>query len=691
MPSWRIFLTRPWLLAGLPLLFFPFMINVRVFPFIAPNEEPKWILLMACFLFIAIMFALILWFRREPIKLRFHWSVFALIGFYTLLFVGIWLGPNTTEGMIRFAFWMACLTVWLAAVYGQRTLPHYMDGVCWLVSLGSLVFSIRYWFGYIDYSKPHYNISVLFSPIGHINFTGDVLVVLVPVIAWMLGYYKQPVLRLLNWVSLVSMLTMLLVASSRGALGGMAAGALVFAVIALRHHKLPVLLIGSAILVSVIVLLNWVSLVSMLTMLLVASSPGALGGMAAGALVFAVIALRHHKLVRQTAWLVFEHYFPVLLIGSAMLVSVIVYYQLPFHYRDLARVSATFRASADIQPGNLTPDVPQPPLAEIWDQLRPVLGTRTPIYASSSAMIADAPWLGQGTGNFFTVYPAYSNHFPDFRDPLSSARTFTTNPHNAILQITTQNGFIALFLFTSLLLLFWFRLMAKLWREWNPWHASGVMAITAALFDAMFNHVFFNPASMFVFAFFGALWWGSMAVLPATKNITLNLGRVWARPLTVGVMVFALLLCVWPARWAVSEYYAGEGMMYMRYPVIAAQKNSIAYDWDKDNFRALFGVAQAAYQEKRFADAVAYLKHFEKIYPYNAPALNMLAAAYILTGDYTHAKATLERTLATLPDFEMAQQNLQRVNAALQQRSLQLQRQKIAAQQRTSQQLALPR
>ncbi len=623
MPHWRRFLTKPWLLASMPLLFFPFMINVRVFPFIAPNEEPKWALLMACGVLIAIIFALLLRVRRESMQLRFHWSVFAIIGFYTLLFIGIWLGPNTTEGLIRFAFWVACLAVWLATLYGRRGLPYYTDAVCWLVSLGSLVFSIRYWFGYIDYGKPNYNISVLFSPIGHINFTGDALVILVPVIAWMLGYYKQPVLRLLNWVSLISMLTMLLVASSRGALGGMAAGALVFAVIALRHHEL---------------------------------------------------ALR-------TAWQSFEHYFPVLLIGSAMIISVITYYQLPFHYRDLGRVSATFKASGDIQPGNLTPNVPQPPLAEMWDQLRPVLSTRTPIYASSSAMIADAPWLGQGTGNFFTVYPAYSNHFPDFRDPLSSARTFTTNPHNAILQIMTQNGLISVLLFTSLLVFLWFRLMTALWQRWDVWHASGVIAITAALFDAMFNHVFFNPASMFVFAFFGALWWGSMAVLPATKNISFKISHAWGKPLAVMVLVVALLLSIWPTRWIISEYYAGQGMMYMRYPTIAAQKNATAYEWDKDNFRAVFGVAQAAYQQKRFADAIAYLTHFEKIYPYNAPALNMLAAAYMVTGDFTNAKATLERTLAVLPDFDMAQQNLQRVNMALQQQRLQLQRQQAAARQ----------
>jgi tetratricopeptide (TPR) repeat protein len=623
MPDWRTLLSRPWALAIVPLLFFPLMINVRIFPFIAPNEEPKWALLIACFVLICIAAATWLWQHKEELNIPMHWSVLALTGFYLLLFIGIWLGPNTTEGMIRFAFWTACLAVWLTVIYGRRTLPLYSDMVCWLVSLGSLVFSIRYWYSYVlDYGRPGYNISVLFSPIGHINFTGDVLVILVPAMAWMLGYYKQPVLRILNWVSLVSMLTMLLVASSRGALGGLAVGSLVLAVIALRHYRLALAC-------------NWRSLSTTL---------------------------------------------PLILIGSAIIASTATYFALPFHYRDLARFSAETQGGMTVEPGHLTPGAPQPPLAEFWDQLRPILGTRTPIYGSSTAMIADAPWLGQGTGNFFTVYPAYSNRFPDFRDPLSSARTFTTNPHNALLQIATQNGLPALLLFCAIVGFLWLRLLKALWQQWDVWQAAGVLAITAALFDAMFNHVFFNPASMFVFALLGALWWSSLPVLQTSLHLSLT--PKWQKPLGVGLVLAAVLLSIWPTRWVISEYHAGYGMAYMRYPAQAAIENTKAYAWNKDNFRAVFGVAQAAYQEKRFDDCIAYLQHFESIYPYNAPALNMLAAAYMVTGRFAESKAVLERTLLVLPDFDMAQQNLQRVNMALQQQQQQLQRQRaIAAQQ----------
>ncbi len=599
-----------WLLGLLPLVFFPFMINVRVFPFIAPNEEPKWALLTACALVLACLWGWRLWRRGDaPFSFRPHWSHLALLGFYLLLWVGIWIGPNTTEGWIRFAFWGAALVVWLSAVYGWRYLPGYGHCMCWLVSIGSLVFSIRYWFGYVlDYGKPGYNISVLFSPIGHINFTGDVLVVLVPVVAWMLACYRQPVLRILNWVSLFSMSTMLLVASSRGALGGLALAVMVLATLLLRHHR------------------HW----------------------------------------RGMEWRARDAWLPVALLLSSLLVSLVTYFNLPYHYRDLARVSATLQSTAETEVIELTPGVPQPPLAEFWNRMRPVLTTRTPIYAASTAMIADAPWLGQGTGNFFTVYPKYSNHFPDFRDPLSSARTFTTNPHNVLFQIATQNGLIALALFCAVLGLLWLRLLRALWLRWDAWIAAGVVAITAALFDAMFNHVFFNPASMFVFALFGGMWWAALPVLRGRREVVLS---GWLRrPLAVAVVVGALMFSVWPFRWVVSEYYAGYGMAYLRYPDLAARENARAYAWDADNFRAVFGVAQAAYQQRRFDDCIRYLRHFEEIYPYNAPALNMLAAAYMVSGHLQEAEAALRRALAVLPDFDMALQNLQRVRMAQRQR-----------------------
>ncbi len=595
-----------WLIA--PLAIFPWIINVRLFPMIAPNEEPKWGLLVLCGVWMAVAGAYALW-QRKSMEVRWTWAGLALAMFYLLLFVGVFLGPNTTEGWIRWSFWLASLAVFLTVVWGWRHMPRFQDAWVWSLSVGSFVFSAHYWKGYIlDYGTPNYNFSVLFSPIGHVNFTGDALIIVLPALIYVLLMNTHALLRLLNWFSVTTIATILLVASSRGALGGVTLGALVLGLLAVRHQA-------------------W---------------------------------------VRRLPWSSRRYWLPALLMTSSLLTSWVVYEWLPYHYRDLARVSASVGQAVDGKPMKpLTVGVPQPPLATMWHALSPTIGAdRATMYGAATGMVMDAPWLGHGTGNFFTVYPAFSNHYPDFRDALSSARTFTTNPHNIVFQIATQQGIPAAMLLMGLLLLFWGRLLWSVWQRWDMWRALGCMGMTAALFDAMFNHVFFNPASMFVFAMVAGGWWASMSAMRVVGTMQVQSSGV--RPLAVSLVLVALLLSVWPARWLISEWYAGSAMSHMRQPAIANVEYQKAYAWDKDNFRAIFGVAQAAYQHKDYLQAIAYLQHFEAVYPYNPPALNLLGAAYLMHGQYVEAAAAFQRTVDILPDFTMALQNLARSKAIVQ-------------------------
>jgi len=551
----------------------------------------------------------LLWKRSTFPKVSLSWAGLALLLFYAFLAAGIFVAPNITEGLIRFAFWLSCAGVFLTACWAWRHVEVFHKAWTWLITLGAFVFSFRYWQGYmLDYGTPNYNVNVLFSPVGHVNFTCDVLVMLLPVVVYLLLTQTHSVLRILNWFSVATITIILLVASSRGALGGVAIGAI----------------------------------------------------------LMLLLALRHWKFILSRPWKEVSHWVPAVLLISSLVTSVIVYEKLPYHYRDLTRVSGNVESAAVIEYAPLAAGVLQPPMAEMWNSLRTVLGARTPMYASATAMVMDAPILGQGTGNFFAVYPGFSNRFPDFRDPLSSARTFTTNPHNVVLQIATQQGLIATALFMGVLLLFWWRLSASVWKKWDMWKASGVMGITAVLFDAMFNHIFFNPSSMFVFALFAGCWWAALKPMPVAFQLP-SLPAVSFKPVLMVLVVVVILLSVWPTRWLISEWYSGSAMTHMRQPAIAAEEYKTAYAWDKDNFRAVFGVSQAAYQEKRYDDAIVYLKHFEAIYPYNPPALNLLGAAYLMKGSYAEAVEVFKRAVAILPDFNMAKQNLARSQALLRQ------------------------
>lgn len=611
------------LLFLLPLIALPFITNIRIFPFVAPNEEPKWAVLTLYGLLSGLALAVWLWSAgRERITIRCGVTGWLLLAYYLILAVGIFIGVNHIEGVIRFAFWAFSGLLWLTAVAAARSeRPRWMEWLCRGSTASGLIFSFHYWWNYLlDYGKPGYNYSVLFSPIGHVNFTGDALIILLPALLWMLAVRTNPMERIFNWFSCCTIFCILLIASSRGALGGMALATLLFLTAAAPH------------------LLRW---------------------------------------WRQGEARTVTIRAPLIWTVSALIAGAVLYSQLPYHFRSLGRVAKTVEQAekvvghADKKQTAKKPAAhqPQPPLRALWERLTPLIGfERTSMYASSTAMIADKPLLGHGTGNFAWLYPGYSNKFPDWRDPLSTPKTFTTNPHNIFLQIATQNGLPAAFIFLGLLATFWTALLLRLWKRWDGFLAAGLAAMTAAIFDAMFNHVFFNPASMFVFALYGGAWWGRLFADRQAPVVRLPLSpRVWA----AAALILATALSVWPARWIISEWHVGRAMALMRYPQLASHEYDLAYAKDPDNFRALFGVAQAAYQRKDYATAIRHLIHFERIYPYNPPALNMLGAAYMLSGHYREAKAALERALVSYPGFAMAEQNLARVNAILNYQKLQ--------------------
>ncbi len=599
------FLHSPWLILIAPLLAFPFMLNLRVFPFIAPNEEPKWAVLTLCALWMGLAAAWLCFKRMQPLHITTPSIPAILLIIYTLILgIGVFIGPNMTEAMIRFAFWFFCIAIFWAAVWAMRHEKSWLSVLSWSTSIASFIFSIRYWESYMrDFDKPNYNIHVLFSPIGHVNFTGDVLIMLLPMLIWILATTSNPILRVLNLFSTSTVMTILLVASSRGALGGMALAILTVGIITLKHYPI------------------WQN-------------------------------LRTKK----------KYLTPMILVSAALVSSIITYQNLDFHYRDLARISSTAGQAASGEGKKmLTPHVIQPPLVNMWVELSPLLGARTDIFAATTAMTLEKPIFGQGTGNFAWVYPSFSNRYPDFKDALSSARTFTTNPHNIVLQISAQNGVLAMLIFMGLLIYFWFNLVRTLWRQWDAWFAAGTAAITAVIFDAMFNHVFFNPASMFVFALLAGSWWGALAV---NQQKTIN---IRTKPTAIFVVIAVLMLSIWPIRWLTSEWYAGHAMTFAQHPKQEALYYQQAYVWDQENFRAVFGMGQVSYKQKNYIESIRYFEEFEQFYPYNPPALNMLGAAYMMNGQYQQAAAALQRALVIYPNFDMAEQNLKRIQGVLQQ------------------------
>ncbi|MDX8384769.1 MAG: tetratricopeptide repeat protein, partial [Ghiorsea sp.] len=128
-----------------------------------------------------------------------------------------------------------------------------------------------------------------------------------------------------------------------------------------------------------------------------------------------------------------------------------------------------------------------------------------------------------------------------------------------------------------------------------------------------------------------------------------------------------VLLCLWPVRWITSEWNAGHAMSYIKHPKLETEYYQKADNWDQENFRAVFGMGQVTYKQKNYKESARYFTEFESFYPYNPPALNMLGAAFMMSGQYQQAEGALQRALNIYPDFDMAKQNLTRIQMILRQ------------------------
>jgi len=592
------------LLLYLPWLLLPLMLNIRLFPFIAPYEEPRWLLFALMLTVLLFWFASTLW-RGRWKWLKPHPVIYALALFLCGMAIGIIYTPNKLEGLLRFTFWFAAIALCCMSAWSTRHHPKHKLIFVWATTLACCAFSLHFWWQYtMEYGKLAYDsvapggeIMVFFSPIGHVNFTADVLLVLLPVVAYLLWSFRQKALLLMNGISLITMIMVLLTGSSRGALGGLFLGGIFTLSLTIRH-------------------------------------------------------IHGYKIRHQWRFL----------LGSviAMLIVAIAYQYLPTQFRQPGRVVDSFTHLFTTPDTPLHYDVTQPPLAAIWWHIQPLIGwQRAAIYASSTAMIADAPWLGHGTGSFPFIFPAYSNHFPQFRDSLSTMSNMADNPHNVFFQLATQNGIPLALLFLLLLLTLWWRIIRAVWQRLDAAMIAASVAVTAALFDSMFNHVFFNPTSLFVFSLYAGIWWVWSQREDATESepCATHQPQKKHRIAAVVVMIFAAWLTMWSLRWGASEWYVGHTLLNTS---VQQKLHDVrqAFSINPYNFRAVAALARYAYQQKEYARSMQLLEYLITLTPYDAGNLNNLASLHMAAGNKERAVMLLERALRVQPNFALAKQNL---------------------------------
>ena len=594
-----------------PLLAMPLILTVRWDALIAPNEEPKWGILVVLGSLLLCAGLILIWLRcQNPEKPQSRTGLSWPAGWLLLFLIGIAAGVTVTvnpgEGLNRLAFWCSAGVTLAAVAWSARHVPGYTRRLSWALALSASLLCGLFWAGYFfDFQRPDFNKFVQFSPIGHFNFTADVLMTLIPLLAWTL-ITGSLTIRVLAGFSLVSSGFMLLTSGSLGGMGGMVVGALVATTLALARG------------LSSDKLGQW--------------------------------RLEKRTILAGLAGL-----------GLLLVAAPFVFEHMPKEYREQMFVRGEWGEPP--QASELSQAQSLPPLAPLWIRILPYLGSRTPMWAATTGMVAEHPWRGFGTGSFLFEYPGYSKRYDLFGDFETLGVRIKTNPHNVLLQIASENGVPLALLFLGLYGWLTLRVMRQTWREPSAFWLCGTWALWAVFLDAQVNHVFFNPASLFMAAVGLGLWAGCLPI--SSRSDPLPLCRVFRWPWVPAVVAGAgLWLAAQPLQWVISEHFVARAMRLSEATPPASSRDILttwvkARVWSPTNVQALYGLAAATLKLDQTESAEAYLRAFLKLAPNHSAGLNMLATIQAKSGRLDDAKKTLERALQLEPDSATLRENLQ--------------------------------
>lgn len=588
----------------------PLMLNITLKATMAPNEEPKWGVWMMTVWLMGTARVLTVWLRPSPLStappMRLSLFGLGLLVFWVGLALGSLQSVNPGEAMNRLAFWSLAFLTLIATTSWRRQSAAFEDSIKHSIALGSLLLSVFFWKDFfLDFDTPEYNRFVQFSRIGHFNFTADALMVLIPLNTWILIAKGPGWLRGLTLPTLASLLFMLGMSGSLGGMGGLGAGALFTALLWLRPQVLKQLSARHA--------LTALGLIVAL-------------GLAAPPLVERMPEDLRVQMFSRAGW------------------------------QEAVKHPAAQENAA------------QPPLAFLWHTLAPLIGARTPMWASTAGMIAQRPLMGFGTGSFLFIYPDFSNRYPDFRDFETLGVKIKTNPHNVLLQIAAENGLPLMLLFTALFLGTLVKTARLSLRSIDAFWPIATWGLLSAGLDAMVNHVFFNPASLFLMALLLGLIHGR---LQPTIRLTLPWPKA-AASLAAEIMVWLLILALifQPARYLLSEHRVYEALAIessrpKASPLHALTLWESATSLSPTNIQALFGLANAQLAQGDSKKARETLHRLLHVAPFHTASLNILATLEAQEGRLEEASEFLRKAIALEPDAVILRQNLKVIERGL--------------------------
>lgn len=267
---------------------------------------------------------------------------------------------------------------------------------------------------------------------------------------------------------------------------------------------------------------------------------------------------------------------------------------------------------------------------------------RLDMFANTVEMVIDNP-LGVGINNFEYIHPKYARPGSAHASPFVDENNILRTPHNIVLKLYSELGYLGGTLFSLLLLYILITACINAWVGGyvDKWLFVGVCA---TLIHTMLSAVLLTPASLFF-----------SCLLFATVNARFigrrDPKRSFMLRLPVFLKVCYLAIPVLAVVSALSEYYGYQGRInfddkYLERAILL----------NPGNDRALLNLSQVRlHRQKNVRGSLEAVNKFLHLYPYHIYGLMLKAERHYQLGEFGNAQSTLQKLLAFYPGYGKAQ------------------------------------
>lgn len=267
-----------------------------------------------------------------------------------------------------------------------------------------------------------------------------------------------------------------------------------------------------------------------------------------------------------------------------------------------------------------------------YQNLNKLSSYRLNVYNNTWDMILDNSW-GVGAGNYEYLHPKYAKTGTAFRTPYVNEKQVWTNPHNIILKIASELGWLGGLLFVIIFTLL-IKMAISTVLKGERMDAIIAIGIGATLFNSMLSAVFLTPVQLFFVAFLFAILLYRYHTLVSSKTL-FTLNKIYGKSLLIIIPLFFIFFHL-------SKYYNNQFTTQRNYVYLEKALMLNPY-----NDKAIVKQAQfSAYAKHDYPLAIHYLQKYLMLYPYNISAHIKKANFEYRLKRYPDALKTIEHLLS---------------------------------------------